>query len=150
LAQSLAKVLVHMTFSTKDRTPCLVAPVRAALHEYMAGILRRLDSPAIIIESVADHVHILFHLSKNVAVSKTAEEVKKATSSWLKTQHATLRGFHWQNGYAAFSVSQSNAASVKRYIRGQAEHHRKRTYQDELRLLLQRHAIEYDEHYLWS
>ena len=82
-------------------------------------------------------------------VKKIVEEVKKGSSKWVKTA-ASNKEFHWQNAYAAFSVSQSNVAAVRHYIANQEEHHRKMSFQDELRALLRRHGVEYDERYVWD
>jgi REP-associated tyrosine transposase len=150
MPQSLAKNLIHLIYSTKNRTPCLSPEVRPRLFAYKAGILNELQSPALLIGGVADHVHILFCFSKDHALATVIEEVKKGSSKWLKAQAKNLRGFHWQAGYGAFSVSQSNVAQVKRYIEGQVEHHRTRPFQDEFRAFLKRHAIEFDERYVWD
>jgi REP element-mobilizing transposase RayT len=148
--QSLARNLVHLIFSTKHRVPVLSDRIRDELHAYMAGVLKEWDSPALEIGSVADHVHILFCLSKNHALAKVVEHVKKGPSKWLKTQGREFADFHWQAGYGAFSVSQSNVPRVRTYIQGQAEHHRRRTFQDEFRAFLKRHQVEYDERYVWD
>lgn len=150
MPQSLSKMLVHLIFSTKNRAPLLLKPVIPELHKCMAAILEEWDSPAIIIGSVADHSHLLFCLSKNHALSKVVEHVKKGSSKWIKTQGARYSSFHWQSGYGAFSVSQSNVPRVKTYIANQEEHHRKRTFQDELRAFLRRHQVEFDERYVWD
>lgn len=99
---------------------------------------------------LADHVHILCILSKNHALAKVMEEIKKGTSKWLKTQSSSLGTFHWQNGYGAFSVSQSSIAAVREYIAGQEEHHRKVTFQEEFRAFLRKYRVEYDERYVWD
>ena len=98
-----------------------------------------------------DHVHALFSLSKNLALKKVVEEVKKGSSKWIKTGDGTGNAdFKWQGGYAGFSVSPSNEAEVRRYIENQVEHHQAMTFQDELRSLLQRHAMAFDERWLWD
>ena len=150
MAQSLAKILVHLIYSTKNREPVLADAIRDELHRYTAGILKEWDSPAILINSVEDHIHILFSLSKNHAVSKVVEEAKKGSSKWLKTKAAALTNFHWQNGYGAFSVSQSGVEEVRKYIANQKEHHRKKTFQDEFREFLKRYEVSYDERYVWD
>ena len=150
MAQSLAKNLIHLIYSTKNREPCLTDAVRPELFAYQAGILREWDSPAIVIGGNSDHLHALFMLSKNHSLCKVIEEVKKGSSKWIKTQGEALAGFHWQNGYGAFSVSQSHVTSVRRYIEEQAEHHRIVSFQDEFRLFLKRYAIDYDERYVWD
>ncbi len=150
MPQSLAKIYVHLIFSTKGREPILAADIRAKLHSYMGGILRDLDSPAMEINSVADHLHILFMLSRTRALSDVVSQIKRGTSAWLKTQNKVYSKFHWQNGYGAFSVSQSAVDQVREYIRGQSEHHKKTTFQDEFRVFLRRYGVEFDEQYVWD
>jgi putative transposase len=150
MSQSLAKNLIHLVFSTKHRSPWISLDVRDRLFAYLAGIFKEWDSPALIIGGVDDHVHILFSLSKNHPLKKIVEEVKKGSSKWMKREGTGNADFYWQNGYAAFSVSVSNGAAVKRYIEHQEEHHRKMTFQDELRALLGRHQVEFDEQYVWD
>ena len=84
------------------------------------------------------------------AVGVVIEELKKGSSKWVKTQAPALADFHWQNGYGAFSVSQSNVAEVRSYIANQEEHHRKMSFQEEFLALLKKHRIDYDERYLWE
>ena len=150
MAQSLAKLITHIIFSTKNRRPLISVEVRPALNAYFVGILREWDCPSILVNSVPDHVHILCCLSKNHALAKVVEEIKKGTSKWLKRQDDSLRDFHWQNGYGAFSVSQSNVAEVPRYIEGQEAHHREVSFEDELRAFLRKHEVGYDEQYVWD
>jgi REP element-mobilizing transposase RayT len=150
MSQSLAKNLIHLIYSTKLRTPCLTPAVRPGLLAYKAGILKQWQSPALIIGGVADHVHLLFCLSKNHALAKVVEEVKKGSSKWLKEQGEDFREFRWQAGYGAFSVSPSNVDAVKAYIERQEEHHRQRSFQEEFRDFLKRHGVEFDERYVWD
>lgn len=148
MSQSLANILIHLVWSVKDRRPLIADGVRAGLHGYMAGILKNLESPALIINTVADHVHILSQLSKNIAACKLVEEVKKSSSKWMKEQG--VPEFAWQSGYGAFSVSQSNADAVWEYIDQQPEHHRKRDFKDEFREFCRRHNVAIDERYVWD
>lgn len=151
MPQSLANVLVHLVFSTKHRQPFLQPKeVRDVMTGYLIGTLKNLDCPSLQVGVVEDHVHILCNLHRTVAISKLVEEVKTSSSARIKEEQAALAEFHWQNGYGVFSVSQSNAQQVKAYVANQEEHHRQRTYQDEFRILLARHEIEYDERYVWD
>lgn len=150
MGQSLAKNLIHLVFSTKGRQPLLTDAVRADLHSYLAGILNDLESPALTINSVADHAHVLFSLSKNRPLAGVVMEVKRGSSKWLKTQNRGLAAFAWQSGYGAFSIGQSAIAQVERYIADQPRHHRTRSYQDEFRTLLARYEIAFDERYVWD
>jgi REP-associated tyrosine transposase len=150
MSQSLAKNLIHLVYSTKHRQSWIAEAHRDELFAYQAGIYREWDSPALVIGGMDDHVHALFALSRNHALKKIVEEVKKGSSKWAKTAGPNNPEFYWQAGYGAFSVSQSNVDAVTKYIENQEEHHRKITFQDELRALLHRHGIEFDERYVWD
>jgi putative transposase len=148
MSQSLARVLVHVVYSTRGRRPLIVAEHRPRLFAYLAGTLNALECPVVTVGGVADHVHLLFVLSRTLPLSKVVEEVKKQSSKWAK-EHVHP-DFYWQNGFGAFSVSPSNVPEVTAYIDNQEQHHRTTTYQDELRELLQRHGIPWDERYVWD
>ena len=152
MPQSLSKVLVHIVYSTKGRRPWLKdEQIRKELYAYKATILRdNVDTPALIINGVDNHVHMLCLLSRKFAIMSVIEEAKTETSKWLKKQSPDLSDFAWQGGYGIFSVSESNCEQVKRYIAEQERHHRKMSFQDEFRLLCKRHGIEIDERYVWD
>jgi putative transposase len=151
MSQSLVKNMIHLVYSTKNRERWIPKTVQESLYAYQAGIFKQWESPALIIGGIEDHVHALFALSKNFALKRVVEEVKKGSSKWMKTNAGTgNRVFQWQGGYAAFSVSQSVVPDVRRYIENQEEHHRKMTFQEELRILFVRHGIEFDERYVWD
>jgi len=150
MSQSLARMITHLTFSTRLRMPLILPEVRTELNAYLGGALRDLESPAIEIGCVADHVHLLFCLSRSLSLAKAVEEVKKESSKWIKTKSPLLAEFYWQAGYGAFSVSQSKVAAVQEYIAGQEEHHRTMTFQEEFLALLKKHQIPYDERYIWD
>ncbi|WP_395746208.1 IS200/IS605 family transposase [Prosthecobacter sp.] len=150
MPQSLANLYIHLIFSTKERIPCISPSVRPDLHAYMATVLANLHSPAVLINSVADHVHLLFNMGRTVTLAQVVEDVKKSSSKWIKTQDATQAGFAWQAGYGAFSVSESNVPKVANYIRNQEEHHRVKTFQEEYREFLARHKMPFDERYVWD
>jgi len=151
MPQSLAKILVHTVFSTKDRRPFLRdKALQEELHRYLGGILANHDCQPLIIGGVEDHVHILSTLSRTCEASKMVKEVKRGSSLWLKTKAPDLSDFAWQNGYGIFSIGFSQVEPVRNYIAGQEEHHRKVTFQDEFRELLRRYEIEFDERYVWD
>lgn len=148
MPQSLAKILVHLIFSTKHREACIPPETRPHLHAYLVGILDRLNCPSLQTGGVSDHVHILFTQARTTALSDVVEEVKKGSSKWMKTQGVPQ--FTWQAGYGAFSVGESQAATVVRYIQRQEEHHRSVTFQDEFRKFLEKYRVGYDERYVWD
>jgi REP element-mobilizing transposase RayT len=152
MPQSLAKVIVHIVYSTKNRQPWLNdANIRAELYAYNATIVKNdVDSPAILINGVQDHIHILCLLSRKFAIKDVIKQSKTETSKWIKKKGPRFRNFQWQAGYGIFSVSQSNVAQVKRYIANQEEHHKRFTFQDEFRELCKRHGIAIDERYVWD
>jgi len=152
MSQSLAKVTVHIVFSTKNHERFLGdADLRRDLYAYMAKILRdNVDSPALLINGVEDHVHILCQLSRKFPIMKVIQEAKTETTKWLKKQGAGLTTFGWQTGYGIFSVSESNIPQVRDYIERQEEHHRRLSFQDEFRKLCERHNVAIDERYVWD
>ena len=150
MSQSLANIVVHLVFSTKGRRPLLRDEERGELHAYIAGILKNHDSPLIEINSVHDHIHILFAQSKNYAPAKIVEQVKTWSSAWLKQQHAWYADFAWQRGYGEFSVSPRQVEAVRRYIRRQQEHHARKNFQTEFRLFCDTNAKPLDERYAWD
>ena len=150
MPQSLSSVLIHLIFSTKNREPFISAAVERELHRYMAKILRALKSPSLTIDGTTDHLHILFSLSRVIKIADLVQEVKTDSSKWIKTLGPEFRNFHWQKGYGAFSIGQSQVPTVKRYIVRQKVHHQRVTFQDEYRKFLKRDQIEYDERYVWD
>ena len=150
MPQSLSRLHVHLVFSTKNRDPFITDSIRNTLHAYMATVLRNLGCHPLLINSVEDHIHILFDLARTVAVSKVVEDIKKSSSKWIKEHGKELRNFAWQSGYGAFAVSESNVETVRQYIANQKEHHRVKTFQEEYRQFLERHQIHYDERYVWD
>ena len=150
MPQSLSKNLIHLVYSTKGRYPWIGAAHRKGLYAYQAGIYAALGSPALVIGGMDDHVHALFSLSRNHPLKKVVEEVKKGSSKWMKASGPKIREFGWQAGYGAFSVSHSQSGKVGKYIREQEAHHRKKDFKTELRALLERHEITYDERYVWD
>lgn len=101
-------------------------------------------------DGTADHIHILFSLARVVTVAELVEDIKTVSSKWIKTKGPTFKNFHWQKGYGAFSIGQSNVESLKRYIRSQKQHHKRINFQDEYRKFLKSYGIEYDERYVWD
>ena len=151
MAQSLARLWTHLIFSTKNRFPFLSDTVlRSEMHAYLATMLRNHDCETLIVGGVEDHAHALFTLSRTLSIASVVKEVKRTSSSWIKGNSRKLSKFHWQGGYAAFSVSQSNLQQVIRYIENQEEHHKRVTFQDEFRAFLKAYGVEYDERYVWD
>ena len=143
MPKSLSKVILHIILSTKDRQRWLDLDVRSRLHAYLATICRNLNAELVHVGGVADHVHIVTTLPRTLSQAELVEHIKK-------TLDARYRGFFWQRGYGAFSVSPSQLKSVLKYLDSQQDHHRTRTFQEEYRELLRRHGVDFDERYVWD
>lgn len=137
----------HLVFSTKDRKPIIQSGWRTRLHEYLGGTINGMGGICQAVGGVADHVHLLVGLKATHCLADVLRELKKSSSVWVHDE-IRKKAFTWQEGYSAFTVSPTARGSVKRYIGGQENHHRKRTYREELIDLLQKAGIEYDPQYL--
>ena len=150
MAQSLSNILIHIIFSTKKRLPYIKSEIEKELHSYIVGIAKEHGSHVYEIGGVEDHIHILASLSRTMTASKLIEELKKGSSKWIKTKNAQYFDFSWQNGYAALSIGYSNVKALRGYIQNQKEHHKKTSFQDEMRLFLNKYNITFDEKYIWE
>ena len=150
MSQSLSNVILHIIFSTKDREPWLGPKVRPRAHAYLSTVCRELGATFVHVGGVSDHVHLVTNLPRTLSQAELIEHTKKTSSKWIKGLDAQYRGFAWQRGYGAFSVSPSRLQTVLKYIDSQQEHHRTRTFQDEYRSLLRKHDVDFDERYVWD
>jgi len=150
MGQSLAGIKIHLVFSTKHREPIILTEDDRALYSYMAKILKDLNCSPKNINGISDHIHILFELNKNLALSKVVEKVKSHSSKWIKTLGDHYTHFKWQTGYGAFSVSRWDVKKITQYIENQKEHHKTQNFQEELVNHLNNENINYDEKYLWD
>ena len=148
MSHTASNVVVHLIFSTKARQPLITSEIRNDLFAYLGGIVREMQGTALIINGMADHVHMLVRVPPVHAVAEMMRIVKANSSRWIRGEWK--KEFAWQRGYGAFSVSESNVASVSRYIAGQEEHHRKWTFQEEYVAFLKKNKIAYDERYIWE
>ena len=150
MAQTLTRLLVHVVFSTKERRNLITPAVKPELHAYLGAICRNRESPALTIGGTENHVHLLISLSKNIALSDLMMTLKKDSSKWIKTNGGAFLDFHWQDGYGAFSIGESQVRAVTDYIRGQQERHKTMTFEDELVALAERYDVAFDPRYLWT
>jgi putative transposase len=151
MSQSLSKIYIHTIFSTKGRNPWINEAIAPHLHAYMASILKKLNNPAVIVNSMPDHIHILFRLSKSMSISQVMEQVKKSSSIWIKRQSFGVPYFYWQKGYGAFSIGRTQVDVITQYIANQKEHHRTMTYREEVENFMKRYGmVDYDPDYYWD
>jgi len=147
MSHSYTNLLYHIVYGTVGRQPLIDENFKPRLYEYLGGTIRGLKGVCLEIGGVEDHVHILAKLHPTISVSDFLEKLKANSSKWAKS---VQRGFGWQGGYSAFTVSESQVAHVRRYIQNQQEHHRRLSFEEELIALLRAHGIPYDPNHLWT
>ncbi|HSG38246.1 MAG TPA: IS200/IS605 family transposase [Thermoanaerobaculia bacterium] len=143
MAHTYANLLYHFVFSTRQRVPWINDALRDPLYDYIGGIVRQNGGALLEIGGVPDHVHILARLKSDPSVATVIQRIKGKSSKWVNDCGLVPEGFRWQQGYGAFSVSESGKEKVRRYVRNQERHHSKVTFLDELITLLERHHIPY-------
>jgi putative transposase len=147
MPQSLVRILVHAVFSTKNRADLIKPEFENGLFSYIHGIVENKKSKLILANGTANHIHMLISLGKTMDISDLLGDVKRESSVWMKDH---VNNFYWQEGYGAFSIGQSQVDNVLKYIANQKQHHAKHNFQDEMRGLLSRYKVEYDERYVWD
>ncbi|MBQ8695624.1 MAG: IS200/IS605 family transposase [Bacteroidaceae bacterium] len=148
MAQSLAKNYIHIVFSTKNREDTMRKEDLAEIFSYISGIIKNCECNSISVGGTTNHIHILCTLNKNLALTKLIATIKANSSKWLHQKDNYYRAFAWQDGYGAFSVSQSQIEKSREYIAIQEEHHKKNNAREELISFLKAYNIEYDERYI--
>ena len=143
-------LLVHFTWSTAGREPWIEKNIREDLYSYIGGIMKNKNARLISAGGMFDHIHLYASLPSTISIADFVNAVKSNSSRWVHESYRQLRSFAWQEGYGAFSVSKSEESRVMRYILTQEEHHRKRTFKEELIRLLEKHGIQYDKRYIWD
>ena len=149
MASTLTRILLHVAFSTKEREAMIPEVVEPALYAYIGGICRRMESPLLAMGGTNDHVHMMVSLSKTVTVADLMMHVKRDSSKWMHARD-DVAAFEWQDGYFAFSIGESGVEALRAYIAGQKEHHRSVGFVEEVKVLLRKYGVEWDERYAWA
>jgi REP element-mobilizing transposase RayT len=147
---TFSEILLHIVFSTRHRQPWLTADIADRLYPYIRGIVREERGVVYDINGIEDHLHKYLRWRVDMSISDLMRVVKANSSKWVHQTFPNLADFAWQEGYAAFTVSKSQEPAVKRYIQGQAEHHKKEDFKSELIRLLRVHGVEFDERYVFD
>lgn len=149
MSQSLSQIYVHAIFGTKNREKIITPEIESELHSYISGVLKHIECPVLEINSVPDHIHILYRLSKNISLAKSLQELKRESSAFMKLKG--ISNFTWQGGYGAFSVSSSKIETVRNYIKNQKEHHKTVTFKNEVEQFFKEYGIDkYDTGFFWN
>ena len=148
MSHTYSNLVYHIVFSTQGHLPLITNEIKAELYAYMGGLVNELNGRPLIIDGIADHVHMLIVLPPNVSVSDAMRFVKANSSRWMKERFG--KPFAWQKGFGVFSVSRSGVDAVAKYIRDQEIHHAKFDFRTEFVSLLEKNGVDYDEKYLWE
>ena len=150
MPQSLSNTLIHIVFSTKNRQEIIDDDIETHLFGYIGSICNSQNCKTIIVGGYRNHVHIFCSLHRTKSQSDLVKEIKASSSKWIKGQGNQYTNFYWQDGYAVFSVSQSQSGTLIKYIKEQKKHHATKSFQDEYRSLLNLNNISFDEKYIWD
>ena len=150
MANTYTSLYYHVIFSTKNRVTWVNAEIEERVWAYIGGIAGKHRMTALQFGGMEDHIHALVMAPPTLAPSQIAQYIKGDSSKWMHEEFPDARGFAWQEGYGAFTVSKSNLPEVIAYIQNQRKHYEKKSFQDEYHDFLRKHGIEYDERYVWG
>ncbi len=150
MPQSLSKVYLHLIFHVKTTSVRMCEKDWEHIHSYIGKTINDMGCQSICVGGIDDHIHLLFLLSRDIAISKVVEDVKRHSSRWIKSLTHSYAGFEWQGGYAIFSVSQSVVEATMKYILNQKEHHKRVSFADEYRQFLELYKIAYNEQFVFK
>jgi REP element-mobilizing transposase RayT len=150
MSHTYSNLLSHVIFSTKDRRPLIDSEVKPRLLGYLNGIINESGGKVLSLNSVPDHLHMLWELPPTASLADSMRILKTNSSRWVRETWGPRKPFGWQTGYGAFSVSRSNVSAVARYIEEQESHHRKRPFEEEFVELLVKHGIDYDSRFVFG
>lgn len=149
MAGTYTQIYIHYVFATQTRLRLISSDIQNELYNYMAGLTRELGCYLQCIGGMEDHIHLLIGLHPTIPVSEFAQKLKANTSRFINNKGWVLGKFNWQEGYGAFSVSQSGLDKVREYISHQKDHHQNRSFAEEYEALLARYNVEYDKKHLF-
>jgi putative transposase len=150
MPSTFTNLLYHIVFSTKQREPLIIENLREELYKYIGGIIRGEEGILIEIGGIDDHIHLLVKIKPSISISEMLNKIKANSSKWVNENNKSPRRFQWQEGYAAFTVSESQVPPVREYIQNQEDHHKRISFQDEFIALLEKHGVSYDPRYIWD
>ena len=150
MPNTYSQILIHLVFAVKGRDSLIHQSWEEKLHKYITGIVQKQDQKMLAINGMPDHIHILIGMKPNCRISDLVREIKKSSTEFIKENNLCRKNFNWQSGYGAFSCSQSSLGNVVKYILNQNEHHRRKSFQDEFMVLLNKYEIEHQQRYLFD
>jgi REP element-mobilizing transposase RayT len=150
MANTYTQIHIHTVFAVQNRMSLIQKTWQEQLYKYIIAIIQKHGHKVLSIGGTHDHVHVLFGFRPTQALANLIKEIKRDSSEWINQQRLVLGRFSWQEGYGAFSYSKSHVAQVAKYIETQEEHHKKKTFIDEYKKILNDFGLEYDEGYIFK
>lgn len=150
MAGTYSQLYIQTVFAVSGRRNLLCKSWRDDLFAYMASILQKKSQKSIIVNGVADHVHLFFSIKPSQNISDIMRYVKSCSSKYINEQNLIEQKFNWQAGFGAFSYGHSQIDRVYHYVLNQEKHHRKRSFKSEYMELLDKFDIPYEERYLFD
>ena len=147
MSHTYAQNVIHVVFSTKDRRKLMSGEFRPRMWAYAAGVCNKLEIPVLAVGGMEDHIHFLLQIPPTLPVAKAVLAIKSNSSRWANEEG---HKFAWQQGYGAFSVSNSVVPTVIRYIQNQETHHRRMSFDAEFLALLKKHGIGFDPKFVFG
>ncbi len=148
MANTYTQIHLQLIFAVKYRAAIINDTWKNELYKYISGIIQQQKHKLIIVNGVADHIHLLIGFRPHQSLADLMQDIKGNSSKWINENHFTRSKFAWQEGYGAFSYSKSHLSNVINYIKNQENHHRKITFIDEYKAFLKTYEVEYDERYI--
>ena len=150
MANTFSQIYIHLVFAVQNRKALINQSWELELYQYISGIIRNKGQKPMIVNGMPDHLHILVGMKPNLASSDLVQEIKKSSNKWVKESKNCRFKFDWQDGFGAFSISQSHVDRAYKYIENQKDHHHKKSFKEEYLLLLEKYQIEYKSEYLFN
>ncbi len=150
MAGTFSQIYIHIVFAVKGRDNLLQKDWREEVFKYISGIIREKGHKPIIINGYNDHVHCFIGLTPSIAISDLVRDIKNNSSKFINEKRYLKSKFQWQEGYGAFSYSQSQIKRVYDYILNQENHHQRKSFKEEYLELLKKFGVEYKKEYLFE
>ena len=150
MAGTFSQIYIQVVFAVKGRQNLVHASFEEELYKYVSGIVTNKKQKSLAVNGMPDHIHILVGLKPSMCISDLVRDIKNNSTNFINDHGWLGKKFSWQDGYGAFSYSESNYGKVIDYIKNQKQHHAKRTFRDEYLSFLKKFNVPFDDKYLFE
>ena len=150
MSQTYTQIHLHTVFSVKNRESLIGKQWKEELYKYITGIVQNHNHKLLVINGMPDHLHLFLGLRPYQSLSALMQKIKGDSAEWINKKKLVPGRFSWQEGFGAFSISKSHVNHVIQYIHDQEIHHKKKTFLEEYKELLNADGVEFDERYIFK